>query len=702
MSGTASAFAVPAWLVALATALPAQSAAVVPPPERFERVLWCADPGRSLAPARTLGFTAVQLGRGMDPAPVLANGLRFYLDQPIGKGVLELRDEQWAPLVRGYERTRDQSALVRPGCYVASTVLAQAVQQAADEARRVAGPGLLFVALADEPSATRHDAPLDTCHCEHCLQAFRRFVSERFRTVEALNAALGTSFADFADALPPSTDALRRRELGQRRLPADLRPFALAREFVDQQYAATLHTIAKAVTGAAPGVPIGITGTSAPAAFGGADPRRLFAPLTLIEPYDIGGAVELTTAFAAPSAHRYTTLAPPAPDALQGALLASYVRARLVAEACHGAAGAVVWNDGTVLGSDGTPTEFGKAVTTALQAEATVLDACAGAQIVPSSLWVLESQASVRAWWMLDSVGDGMTWVRRFASYEAEHSTSQASRVGWLRLLQDLGHQPRFVGEDALAEQLLQQAPRCLVLPACLALSERATRAIRAYVGAGGVVLADFATGLYDEQLRRREIGGLDELFGITERSLDWDDLLVREGKAAVAGRDLPLAEAGLRGLLAERRDRGDVQLERELGRGRAVYLNTPVVAYDAWRLDEGSVAKARDLRRRVRTVLERARLSPPLEVHGEGLPTVLERTELRLRDGRRVFAVRLAALARPAVLAQLAASGPRPVVLEWPAAMHFRRLGGQDLGTTARVELALDPFGALFVEVVP
>lgn len=702
MSWTASAFAVPACLVALSSALPAQSAAVVPPPERFERVLWCGDPGRSLAPARALGFTAVQLGRGMDPAPVLANGLRFYLDQPIGKGVLELRDEQWAPLVRGYERTRDQAALVRPGCYVASTVLAQAVQQAADEARRVAGPGLLFVALADEPSATRHDAPLDTCHCEHCLQAFRTFVSERFRTVEALNTALGTSFANFADALPPSTDALRRRELGQRRLPADLRPFALAREFVDQQYALALHTIARAVTAAAPGVPIGITGTSAPAAFGGADPRRLFAPLTLIEPYDIGGAVELTTAFAAPSAHRYTTLAPPAPEALQGVPLASYVRARLVAEACHGATGVVVWNDGTVLGRDGTPTEFGKAVTTAFQTEATVLDACAGAQVVPSSVWVLESQASVRAWWMLDSVGDGMTWVRRFASYEAEHSTSQASRVGWLRLLQDLGHQPRFVGEDALAEQLLQQAPRCLVLPACLALSERATRAIRAYVDAGGVVLADFATGLYDEQLRRREIGGLDELFGITARSLDWEDLLVREGKATVAGRDLPLAEAGLRGLLAERRDRGDMQLERELGRGRAVYLNTTVVAYDAWRLDEGNVAKARDLRRRVRTVLERARLSPPFEVHGEGLPTVLERTELLLRDGRRVFAVRLAALARPAVLAQVAANGPRPVVLEWPAARHFRRLGGQDLGTTARVELALDPFGALFVEVVP
>lgn len=702
MSWAASAFAVTSWLGALASALPAQSADALLPPERFERVLWCADFVHGLAPARALGFTAVQLGRGADPAPVLENGLRFYLDQPIGKGVLELRDEQWAPLVRDYERTRDQAALVRPGCYVASAVLAQAVQQAADEARRVAGPGLLFVALADEPSATRHDAPLDTCHCEHCLREFRMFVTERFRTVGALNAALGTSFSTLADALPPSTDALRRRELGQRRLPADLRPFAVAREFVDQQYATALHAIARAVAAALPGVPVGVTGTSAPAAFGGADPRRVFAPLTLIEPYDIGGAVELTTACAAPAAHRYTTIAAPAPETLQGVPLATYLRARLVAEACRGTTGAVVWNDSKVLGSDGMPTEFGKAVTAAFQAEATVLDACAGAQILPSSLWVLESQASVRAWWMLDSVGDGMTWVRRFASYEAEHSTSQASRTGWLRLLQDLGHQPRFVGEDALAEQLLQQAPRCLVLPACLALSDRATRAIRAYVDAGGVVLADFATGLYDEQLLRREVGGLDELFGITARSLDWDDLLVREGRATAESRDLPLAEAGLRGLLAERRDRGDVQLERELGRGRAVYLNTPVVAYDTWRLDEGSVAKARDLRRRVRTVLERARLSPPLEVHGEGLPTVVERTELRLRDGRRVFTVRLQALARPAVLAKVAAKGPRPVVLEWPAARHFRLLGGQDLGTTARFELALDPFGALFVEVVP
>lgn len=350
------------------------------------------------------------------------------------------------------------------------------------------------------------------------------------------------------------------------------------------------------------------------------------------------------------------------------------------------------------------PTEFGKAVTAAFQAEATVLDACAGAQISPSSLWVLESQASVRAWWMLDSVGDGMTWVRRFASYEAEHSTSQASRTGWLWPSQDLGHQPRFVGEDALAEQLLQQAPRCLVLPACLALSDRATRAIRAYVDAGGVVLLTSRPGSTTSSCFAAQVGGLDELFGITARSLDWDDLLVREGRATAESRDLPLAEAGLRGLLAERRDRGDVQrtrtrpgpcgLPEHTGRRlrhlaprpreRGQGPRPPAAGAHGPRAGRGS-------RRRSRSMAKAAPL------------TVVERTELRLRDGRRVFTVRLQALARPAVLAKVAAKGPRPrVVLEWPAARHFRLLGGQDLGTTARFELALDPFGALFVEVVP
>lgn len=681
----------------------AQDAPLVSPsvasPVRFERVLWCGDLAGSAPRAAAFGFTAVQLGRSVDPAPAIAAGLGYYLDQPIGKGLLELRDEQWQPVARAYDQQRDAQVLIRPGCYGDPERLAAAVATAVAEAQRVAGPALRFVALADEPSATRHDAPLDTCRCAHCLAAFRAFVQRRHPELAAANHALGTNFPSFADVVPPTTDQVRRRELGDRGLPRDLRGWNLSRRFVDEQFAGAVHAIAAAVQRVVPTVPVGLTGTSAPAAFGGSDPHRVLSPLTLVEPYAIGGAVELATAFA-PAAHRYTTIAPPGADELAGSSLPDYLRAQVSSLGCRGAAGVVVWNDGTVFSANAEPTPFAAALRSAWQQYGQTLDALAGASVEPSSLWLVEDQATVRAWWMLDSVGDGMTWVRRLASYEAKHSTSQAARIGWLRVLQDLGFEPRFVTSEGLAERLLRESPRCLVLPALLSLDDRTAQAITAYVRAGGVLLADHATGLYDGQLLRRDAGALDALFGISERSLDWDDQLVRQGRVQGGGRGLPLAEAQLRGELAERRDAGDAQIEKKHGNGLAVYLNAPVAAYDGWRLDERAVEPARELRRRVRSVLQRAGLQPPCEVRGDGLPTCVHRTMLKLRDGRTVYAVHLQALARPGLLTQLAKDGARAVTFELPAARNLRLLGGQELGRTARCELRLDPFGALFVEV--
>ena len=75
-----------AGLLALGS-IGAQQEPAVAAPQRFERVLWCAEGGEGAALARGSGYTAVQLGRGGDPTPIRSAGLRFYLDQPIGKGL---------------------------------------------------------------------------------------------------------------------------------------------------------------------------------------------------------------------------------------------------------------------------------------------------------------------------------------------------------------------------------------------------------------------------------------------------------------------------------------------------------------------------------------------------------------------------------------------------------------------------------------
>jgi len=693
----------------LATAggtLRAQQPAAPAPPQRFEKVLWVSDAVEGPQRAARDGYTAVQLGRGGDPAPLRELGLGFYLDQPIGKGVLELRDDEWRPVAQAFERTREPDVLVRPGCFAVPDRVTDAAIAAGKEVRRVGLDGLLFVALADEASSTRHNAPLDTCQCEHCLRAFREHCRQRYGGIDALNGAFGTHFVSFDDVRPVGTDPVRRRELGDRLLPADLRAYAAWLDFVDRQFADAVERIADAAQRAAPRVPVGLTGLAVPGAFGGHDYGRLLPFQTLIEPYDIGGAVELARCIAAPGAHRYATLAPPDDDARGDVPLRPLLRAHVAAMACRGLTGCVVWNDATVFDAEGR-TSFGDAVHDAFDRFGAVLDACAGAKVEAGDVWVVESQASVRAWWMLDSAQDGMTWVRRLESYERTHSTSQAARRGWIRLLQDLGHQPYFVIDRELPERLLNERPRCVVLPATIAVDDRAAQALLAYASGGGVVIADHSTGLYDGELRRREHGALDRLFGVAGRSLAWQDLLVREGRSTAREPGLPPAEHGLRGALGVQQQGTDTFLERSVGRGHAYYLNAPVAAYVDWRLDPGDVAAARELRRRVGGALQRARVEPPCVVRGEGLPTCIERVPLRLRDGRRVVAVRVNALERPALLQRIARQGPVEVEVLWPRERRLRELsvGGAEVvehGATRSCKARLDAFGALWFEVLP
>ena len=102
-----------------------------------------------------------------------------------------------------------------------------------------------------------------------------------------------------------------------------------------------------------------------------------------------------------------------------------------------------------------------------------------------------------------------------------------------------------------------------------------------------------------------------------------------------------------------------------------------------------------------MRSALQQAGIEPPCEVRGEGLPTCIERVPLRLRDGRSVLALRLHALDAPKLLQNLAAKGPRAMQVDFPVVRTLRHLGGEDLGTSARFDVRLDPFGALFLEVL-
>lgn len=677
-----------------------------PPAERPARTSFgvvCWVPAeRATKPAhlralRELGVDAINLGPDGDFAPLAEAGLDFYLDQPIGKGLLELRDRDYEPLQKDYETTRDASRLVRPQCLRDAGLRARLGARAGEvaaRARQAKGSSLRFVALADEASSTRHANPLDLCRCARCLAAFRAFALARHGSLERANTEWATQFANEAAIEPLTTDQIRRRELGGVLLPENLTPWTDWLDFVDQGFAEAVHALEQQVRAGGADVRVGLTGIQAPSAFGGHDYARLFAGASLVEAYDQGGAVELVRSLA-PSAQHWSTLMLPTEFAADtGDLLT----ARIAEAAARGQSGTVLWSDERLLDAEGKPGRGGELLRSSLQRLRLPLDACAGAVPELDAVWICESHASVRAWWMLDSAGDGMTWVRRFSSHEATHSTSLAARRGWLKLLQDVGIAPRFVGESDLPLRLLQERPRLLVLPASIAMSDRLCAAIANYVRQGGHVVADHTPAIFDERLRRRAAGGLDVLFGIEQRSLRWEDLGVREGSLR-RGASGPV-ESGLRAAVAERIASEPVFVEKLHQRGRAVCLNLPVFAYAGQRLDPTKVVAAADLRKRMRQVLAAALVVPRCDVRGEGLPSCLARSFLRDATGRRLLAVRLDAIDDPSLLRELTQKGPRPVRLSFPAPVRLFSLRGEELGSGTEIEARLDAYAGLFVEV--
>ena len=698
--------------LAIVTSLAVGSAALPAQQERwqgFERILWLGDPGpRSdafWAGVRRLGFTAVALSRGTDPGPAHAAGLRHYVDQVAGKGILELRDAEWQPLFDAYLENRDESALRRPTCLADPAILSEL----ADRVRgglAGAARGALGASLGDEASATRRSNPLDICASPTFRDAFRAALGERSGgDVAALNLRWGTAYRDFESVEPWTTGQMRARELVGPKLPANLAPWNDQLAFCDQLFAEAVATAAAAARSVAPGLPVGLTGMQAPTAFGGHDAAALMPSMGFYEAYDLVGLRDLCRAFARPDVREVATVFGCEPEEIDVRL-----RAQLGSLVAHGVDGVIVYQGRDVCDAGGEPTAYGRSVASAFERLRPAMDACAPrVEVRDRDVLLVESRASVRAHWMLDSWEDGRTWPKRLSSYEARRGTSSQARQSWVEVFDDLGVTVDFVDARGLAARLRSDPPKLLVLPAVLALSDADAAAIRAFVRGGGHLLADHGAGIYDEDLRLREAGALDALFGIRSRSQLRADLAVRNasvGDGRRLGSGVGIAEPATEGVLGEVVDAGTaprVQLEARAGRGRTTYLNLAVAEYAALRLDPARVAAARDLRARVGHALDAAEVVTPVVVRGPGLPTCIERVRLAAPGARPIIAIRVDCLGAPEIVETLERAGPRPVEIGIAGATRVRDIvRGVDLELVdGWFRAELDVLEPLFLEVL-
>ena len=677
----------------------------------FQVILWAfrdpAPPGLART-LRELGITALNCEFGRPSPWVEASGLPVYVGHAAGKGFLYMSERNWRPLFDAWYRSRDPSLLVRRPCLSDPKAYGGALERLEKTLAGLSPERTLALSLDDEISATHFIDPIDFCRGPFCLAAFRAWMRRRIPSLEALSERWGRKLSSWKDVLPPTTDGMRKGT-GNVLYPANLAWWNDHLAFRDHLLAHRVAGLLDRVRRLRPALPSGFLGGQAPAAWGGYDWSLLARRATFLEAYDIGGARDVAASFAPSGARRVETLFPG--KDLQAA------RARFHDMLAHGLSGAILWSSRIFLDRRGRPKAAAKALAPAFrEAAGPVGAALAGSRPAPGP-WiaaVLESQPSLRLHWWKDARRDGPTWPRRFGSFEAKHSTSMAARVSWIRLLEDQGFQARFLSPADLEGGALlkgESPPRLLVLPRIVALGEGACRAVRAFVAAGGTVLADGETALYTDALIRRKEGALDGLFGI-HRPRDpssWNPS-DRNGRAlpsAFRPEGLPLLQVGIepvQGTESRVSAGRNWDFSARRGAGRAFYWNLSLCPYASLRGRPGPPRGVLLARRLLARAAGAAGMAPPFgaRLRDEAFRWVpLERMARISPAGRRLWVLRVnlgeEGLRRipPGTRLSVRITAPAPVRLRDVAR-------GKDLGRGRSWDLALDPFAFLLFQVTP
>jgi hypothetical protein len=486
-----------------------------------------------------MGVSAGMVYGDGDPQPLLDAKFPYYVENMVHQGLcLKFRSTvtDWDAFVTGWKAGRSEDQCVRDYCLDDPAWLVDACREVQRIAGRNAAHRPLLYDLRDELSVTVSANPFDYDFSPLALQGFRAWLQTEYVSLEELNERWQTDFDAWEDVRPFTTDLIKHRMASGEARPRgkpdwhavqqlrfelsaarsnptawNLSPWADHRTYMDISLARALDAMRRAAHDVDPHTPVGIEGTQMPAAFGGYDLWRLSQVLDWVEPYDLCDAREIFGSFM-PGRTMLTTV---------GEQNAVEARRRLWHLLLAGDDGCIVWWSEDCI--DWNSADY--ALTRRAQSLAPVLMEMrsplaslyhkAARQRDPIAIHY--SQPSVQVAWLMESTGDGSTWLRRFSSFEAAHNRHAKVRHAWLKLLENAGFDPVFVSSQQIEAGVLESGGfRALVLPQSWAISDEEAEAIARFArrpSDPGIVLADGHAGLFDEHGRLRERGALDDMF---------------------------------------------------------------------------------------------------------------------------------------------------------------------------------------------
>jgi hypothetical protein len=428
-------------------------------------------------------------------------GWPFYVDHAADKGWLHLgaQAEKLSGKAEILERPR---SMADPKTLEA---LKKFLTQNISSSR---GSTAVAYAFDDEISTGSFASPIETDGSALSVAGYRKFLEKMYGSLAALNAEHGTDYPSFDAVLPRSYEAVRQQIRPDSLGKLNLSPWCDWRTYMDTQWTDALAELTRTANALDPLTPAGYVGGQTPCAYGGQDYRKITKAIQWIEAYDIGGSNEILRSFWDQKRPHVQTFFS-SKDARRDAWFLWYYL-------CHGNRGVICWPEGWFTDGQVAPYIAANAATFK-EVQGPLSQKIIDGTFVHDPIGIYYSQPSIQCTWAMDAVPHQGTWPNRRSSLENAVSTSNLTRIAWIKSLEDVGLQAKFIHQDHLLGGVLEKEHyKVLLLNRVLCLSDAEVAAIRAFAAAGGAVIADHLCGIYDEHGKARPHGALDDLFGIS------------------------------------------------------------------------------------------------------------------------------------------------------------------------------------------
>jgi hypothetical protein len=496
---------------------------VAPPKswDKFVILVWQykTNARKDKASYESVNLRGIHIDRKNADLQALSNetGWPYYVDHAADKGYLHLG--------KAGDQVKNQTEIiVRPNSLSNPATISKMKDFLKTNIGAAKGGHAVAYAFDDEISLGSFCTPVETDGSPANVALYRKALEKQYGSIEKLNAQYGSSYSDFNAIAPKSYEHFRSALTPTAMGKANLSQWCDWRTYMDDTWSECLADLTRYTNGIDASVPAGYVGGHMPSAWGGNDYRKLSKSIQWIEAYDIGATTEILRSFWGQDHGRMQTFFP-SQNVKQDAWFFWYYLS-------HGVRGVICWpalkvkvkdQDGKEKDKEIGWFDEGKAheAIVALAPTFKEVQGPLSQKIIDGTFQhdpvaIYYSHPSIQVTWAFDAACHGKTWPRRSSSMDNAISTANVTRIAWLKTLEDVGIQAKFIHQDHLLGGVLEKENyKVLLLNKTLCLSDAEAAAIKSFAAKGGVVIADHLCGVFDEHGKARAAGALDELFGV-------------------------------------------------------------------------------------------------------------------------------------------------------------------------------------------